>query len=50
MADTAGNGRREHDDKNDRRQPRHPDTDTLRALSGFIGRQPISGSRFNQWV
>lgn len=47
MADTAGNGRREQDDEDDRCQPRHPDADTLHALSGFIGRQPIGGSRFN---
>jgi hypothetical protein len=50
VADAARNGGREQNDEDDRCQSRHPDTDALHALSGFIGRQPIGGSRFNHWL
>jgi hypothetical protein len=38
VADAARNGSREQNDEDDRGQSRHPDTDALHTLSGFIGR------------
>jgi hypothetical protein len=49
MADTAGDRRREEHNEHDRCQPGHADANTLHALSAFIGRQSIGGSRFNHW-